>query len=102
MGKQGMRKVANICYQRAHYAAAEIGRLPGFEILTPEPFFKEFAVRTPRPVAEIKAALRSQEIIPGYDLSKDYPHLGDALLVCVTEMNTKDDIDTLVAALRGL
>lgn len=102
MGKQGMRKVAELCYQRAHYAAAEIGRLPGFEILTPEPFFKEFAVRTPRPVAEIKAALRGQDIIAGYDLSKDYPHLGDALLVCVTEMNTKDDIDTLVAALRNV
>lgn len=102
MGKQGMRKVAELCYQRAHYAAAEIARLPGFEILTPEPFFKEFAVRVPRPVAEIKAALRGQQIIAGYDLSRDHPHLGDALLVCVTEMNTKDDIDTLVAALRDV
>ncbi|MDQ5852517.1 MAG: aminomethyl-transferring glycine dehydrogenase subunit GcvPA [Chloroflexota bacterium] len=102
MGKQGLRKVAELCYQRAHYAAAEIGRLPGFEIVTPDPFFKEFAVRTPRPVHQIKAALREQGIIAGYDLKQDYPHLGDALLVCVTEMNTKADIDTLVAALRDL
>ncbi|HZG65537.1 MAG TPA: glycine dehydrogenase, partial [Herpetosiphonaceae bacterium] len=102
MGKQGLRKVAELCYQRAHYAAAEIGRLPGFEIVTPDPFFKEFAVRTPRPVAQIKAALREQGMIAGYDLKQDYPHLGDALLVCVTEMNTKADIDTFVAALRDL
>ena len=102
MGKQGMRKVAEVCYQRAHYAAAELAKLPGFEVSTPEPFFKEFVLRTPRPVKEINAALAQRGIIGGYDLESDYPHLGPAMLVCVTEMNTKTDIDTLVAALREL
>lgn len=102
LGKQGMRQVATVCYQRAHYAARELAQIPGFELLTPEPFFKEFALRTPRPVAEINAALARQGIVGGYDLRQDYPHLGDAMLVCVTEMNTKADIDTLVAVLREL
>jgi glycine dehydrogenase subunit 1 len=44
MGKQGMRKVAELCYHRAHYAAAEIARLPGYRLLGAGPFFKEFAV----------------------------------------------------------
>ncbi len=38
----------------------------------------------------------------GYDLSVDYPHLGNAMLVCVTEMNTKEDIDQFVQALRTI
>ena len=101
LGKQGFRQVAEVCYQRAHYAAAELAKLPGYDVLTPDPFFKEFALRTPRPAAEINAALRKQDIIGGYDLKQDYPHLGDALLLCVTEMNTRSDIDILVDALRN-
>jgi glycine dehydrogenase subunit 1 len=100
LGKHGLRHVAQLCYHRAHYAAAEIAKLPGYEILTPAPFFKEFAVRAPRPVAEINRALAQRGIIGGYDLKADYPQLGDAMLLCVTEMNAKADIDTLVTALR--
>ena len=102
LGKNGLRQVAEVCYQRAHYAAAELNRLPGFEVLTPAPFFKEFALRTPRPAAMINDALYARGIVGGYDLGQDYPHLGDAMLLCVTEMNTRTDIDTLVAALRDL
>jgi glycine dehydrogenase subunit 1 len=58
-------------------------------------------VRCPRPVAEVNAALRERGIIGGYDLSSDYPHLGNAMLLCVTEMNSRPEIDDLVAALKG-
>lgn len=101
MGKTGLRKVAELCYQRAHYAAKAIGNLAGYEVLEQGPFFHEFVVRCPRPVAEITQALHAQGIIGGYDLSKDYPHLGNAMLICVTEQNTKNDIDHLVAVLGG-
>jgi len=53
----------------------------------------------PRPVAEINARLHEQKIIGGYDLTKDYPHLGNAMLVAVTEMNTREQIDALAKAL---
>ncbi len=99
MGKTGLRTVAELCYHRAHYAAAEIAKLPGFELLTPTPFFKEFTVRTPKPVAELNRQLGIQGIVGGYDLKLDYPHLGDAMLIAVTEMNSKADIDAFVAAL---
>ncbi|MDW8212204.1 MAG: aminomethyl-transferring glycine dehydrogenase subunit GcvPA [Roseiflexaceae bacterium] len=102
VGRQGLRRVAELCYHRAHYAAAQIAQLPGYQVLDRGPFFKEFIVRTPRPVGEINAALREQGIIGGYDLSVDYPHLGDAMLLCVTEMNSRADIDALVAALRAV
>lgn len=100
MGKSGLRQVAELCYHRAHYAAAQIAALPGFELLTPEPFFKEFAVRTPGPVAELNLALERHGIVGGYDLSQDYPQLGNAMLIAVTELNSKADIDALVQALK--
>lgn len=102
LGKTGLRQVANLCYQRAHYAAAEIAKLPGFELITPDPFFKEFAVRTPKPVAELNRGLAERGIIGGYDLKLDYPQLGDAMLIAVTEMNSKADIDAFVTALNDL
>jgi glycine dehydrogenase subunit 1 len=102
MGRQGLRRVAELCYHRAHYAAAAIGRLPGYQVLDLGPFFREFVVRCPRPVAEVNAALRERGIIGGYDLSGDYPHLGDAMLLCVTEMNSRAEIDALVEGLKGM
>jgi glycine dehydrogenase subunit 1 len=102
LGKQGLRRVAELCYHRAHYAAAQIGRLPGFQVDDTSLFFKEFVVQCPRPVAAINAALRERGIIGGYDLSGDEPTLGDAMLLCVTEMNSKAEIDALVAALADV
>src|SRR5690606_34136886 len=87
MGRQGMRKVAELCYHRAHYAAAEIAKLPGYSVDADNPFFKEFVVRLPRPAAEINAALGKRGIVGGYDLSRDEPQLGNAMLLAVTEMN---------------
>jgi glycine dehydrogenase subunit 1 len=101
MGRQGMRRVAELCYHRAHYAANQIAQIPGYALAYPDqPFFKEFVVQCPRPVAEINAALRQQHIIGGYNLTPDEPHLENAMLLCVTEMTSKEDIDALVNALR--
>jgi glycine dehydrogenase subunit 1 len=105
LGCQGLRRVAELCYHRAHYAAQQLAALPGYEVpalAAKMPFFKEFVLRCPRPAAEINAALRGRAIVGGYDLREDEPQLGDAMLLCVTEMNTKGDIDDLVAALRDL
>ncbi|NCC36983.1 MAG: glycine dehydrogenase, partial [Chloroflexia bacterium] len=51
------------------------------------------------PVAEINAALREHQMIGGYDLSEDEPTLGNAMLLAVTEMNSKAEIDRLVELL---
>jgi glycine dehydrogenase subunit 1 len=102
MGRQGLRRVAELCYHRAHYAAAQIAQLPGFSVLDQGAFFKEFVVRCPRPVAEINAALRERNIVGGYDLASTYPQLGDAMLLCVTEMNSKREIDALVDTLKEI
>ncbi|MEI2692904.1 MAG: aminomethyl-transferring glycine dehydrogenase subunit GcvPA [Anaerolineae bacterium] len=100
MGKQGLRSVAEQCYHKGQYAATKISMLPGYEIVNTGPFFKEFVVRCPAPVEDVKAHLLLEwGIIPGYDLTVDYPELGECLLVCVTEMNTAEEIDALAEGL---
>jgi glycine dehydrogenase subunit 1 len=99
MGRQGIRQTAELCYHRAQYAASQIAALPGYSVQNRGPFFKEFVVECPRPVAEVNARLREHNIVGGYDLSHDYPALSNAMLVCVTEMASKEEIDTLVGAL---
>jgi glycine dehydrogenase subunit 1 len=99
MGKRGLRQVAELCYHKAHYAAEQIGKLPGYQVVTTRPFFKEFVVRCPRPPAAINRKLLEHQIIGGYELGRAYPHLADCLLFCVTELNTRAEIDRLVEAL---
>ncbi|HEX5503064.1 MAG TPA: aminomethyl-transferring glycine dehydrogenase subunit GcvPA [Thermomicrobiales bacterium] len=101
LGKQGLRTVAELCYQKAHYLARRVGAVAGVEVLGGGPFFNEFAVRLPRPAAEVNHALVQQGFLGGYDLAADYPELGDALLLCATETTRKADIDRLAEALAA-
>ena len=102
MGRNGLRQVGKLNYHKAHYAAEQIDRLDGYKVDTSKPFFNEFIVACPRPVAEINEALLNAGIIGGYDIGQHYFHLQNHMLVCVTEMNSKDEIDRLVAVLGGL
>ncbi len=96
LGKQGLREVAELCYHKAHYAAKKISGIPGYSLWTKEPFFNEFVVRCPDSVREINEFLLDEGILGGYDLGQDYPELKNHMLVAVTEMNSKADIDFLV------
>jgi glycine dehydrogenase subunit 1 len=100
MGKHGLRKVAELCYHKAHYAVQRIDDVKDFVVDKSKPFFHEFVVKCPRPVSEINQRLIEQGIIGGYDLGQDYPHVKDHMLVCVTEVNTKAEIDALIEALK--
>jgi glycine dehydrogenase subunit 1 len=101
LGKSGFKQVANLCYQKAHYAAEQISKLPGFELAFPDtPFFHEFVVKTPKSVAEINLHLENHWILGGYDLSQDYPEMKNHMLVAVTEKISREDIDDFVAALE--
>jgi glycine dehydrogenase subunit 1 len=106
MGRDGLRQVADLCFHKSHYAAAEIARLEGFRInpqAPDQPFFKEFVVRLPRPAAAVNRRLREEfGIIGGYDLGRDYPHLQQHMLLAVTELHTRAAIDRLVAALSQM
>jgi glycine dehydrogenase subunit 1 len=101
MGKQGLRRVAELCYHKAHYAAKEIGDLKGYALWNRGEFFHEFVVRCPKPVADINRFLLDEiNTLGGYDLGQDYPDLKDHMLLAVTEMISKEQIDDLVAGLK--
>jgi glycine dehydrogenase subunit 1 len=99
LGKAGLREVTELNYHNAHYAASQIAKLSGYQLWNTQPFFNEFVVTCPKPAAEINQALLRKGIIGGYDLVQEYPALKDQLMLAVTEMNPKDQIDALVVAL---
>ena len=103
LGPRGLREAAELCYQRAHAAAARIEALPGYE--TPErgPWFQEFLVRGPIPAAELAAELAARGIRPGLDVSaRPEPEAREALLFAVTEATSDGHVDALVEALAEI
>ena len=100
VGKTGLQQVANLCYQKAHYAAAELSKIPGMGLCFSQPFFHEFALCVGQSVEEVNSHLLEHGILGGYDLGKDYPSMKGYLLVAVTEMNSKEEIDMLVEVLK--
>jgi glycine dehydrogenase subunit 1 len=102
LGPDGFHEIGEVILARSHYAAAQLGKLPGVNVRFPEGFFKEMVVNfdgTGRSVESINAALRGHSIFGGRDLSSDFPELGESALYCVTELHTQTDIDQLVDAL---
>ncbi|MBF6599512.1 MAG: aminomethyl-transferring glycine dehydrogenase subunit GcvPA [Dehalococcoidia bacterium] len=101
LGARGLRRVAELCYEQAHEAARRIAALDGFVVEDDEPYFHEFVVRTPQPVARLNRRLLARGIIGGYDVSAVAGRDGTpAMLLCVTETNSRAEIDALVEALR--
>lgn len=99
LGQQGLRQVAELCYHKAHYAAQQLAAIKNMGLSFRAPFFHEFGLHLDRPAAEVNAHLLEHGILGGYDLGQDYPALKDHLLIAVTEMNSKEEIDTLVDVL---
>jgi glycine dehydrogenase subunit 1 len=100
LGKSGLKEVAELNYHKAHYAAEKISTVPGFSVNPIQPFFNEFVVHCPLPAAEINEMLLQHDILGGYDLGIDYPGLKYELLVAVTEMTSRSEIDLLVSVLE--
>jgi len=99
LGRQGLVQVANLNYQKAHYAARQITALPGYELCFESPFFNEFAVSCPISADDLNAHLLEHDILGGFALGEVHPDLKNCLLIAVTEMNSRQDIDNLVAHL---
>ncbi len=96
MGKRGLRQVAEQSYHKAHYAADRIAALPGYSLPLHGTFALEFPIACPSPASEINSRLLDYGIIGGLDIGDRIPN---GMLLCVTEVNTKDEIDALADAL---
>ena len=100
LGKNGLQELAKLNYHKAHYAAEKFSTVPGFMVNPVQTFFNEFVLHCPLPAAEVNQILLNHDILGGYDLSQDYPDLSHELLVAVTEMNSKSEIDFMVEVLE--
>jgi glycine dehydrogenase subunit 1 len=97
LGPVGLEELGRQCRSRAAYAAERLCSVPGVELLFPEaPFFKEFALRLPRPAADVRDALVGHGILAGIPLPDAD---GNALLVAVTEKRDRGEIDRYADAL---
>jgi glycine dehydrogenase subunit 1 len=101
LGKKGVREMAAANIQKANYAKAAF-KANGIEVVFEGPSFNEFVIRLNQPINELNRRLLNQGIIGGYDLGRNYPELINHMLVAVTELRTKEEIDTLVKELGDL
>lgn len=93
MGPVGMREVGTQCYSKAHYLQQELTQLAGFKIKNETAFFHEFVTTCPISPITLETELAKRGILSGLPIGED-------LLWCVTEMNTKEDMDHLVSAIK--
>ena len=104
LGPHGMRELGQTILQRCLLARKRLASVPNLTVcpLSGTPF-QEFVVRFEgKSVAEVNAALLERGILGGFDLSRDFPELGQCSLLCVTERTTEQDVDTLVKALTEI
>ena len=106
LGKQGLRRIAELCFHRSHYAARQIAAITRLQV-NPDSrgceFFREFVVELPRPVREVNTRLlKEYGIIGGYDLGRAYPGQQNRMLLSVTELNSRAEIDRLTQALASV
>lgn len=103
MGPHGLREAAQLACQKAHYAAAELTKLNGVELMYDAPFFKEFTLKVDGGAQQFLERAASAGFDLGPELSR-FPTLqgeaAEGILVAVTESRTREEIDSLVAALR--
>jgi glycine dehydrogenase subunit 1 len=99
LGKSGLRKLALLNYQRARYLRETLAA-KGLKTVFSGPTFNEFVVRVPNADEAFKRA-QKRGMVAGLRLGADYPELADTLLLCVTELHSKERIDALVGALAG-
>lgn len=93
LGSDGLAQVANLCASKAHDTAIKITEITGFDLKYTGEFFHEFITTCPIDVSVLMKKLEDKGILGGYPINND-------ILWCVTEMNTKAQIQELILAIK--
>jgi glycine dehydrogenase subunit 1 len=101
MGKHGLRRVGELSLAKAHYAASELGKVPGVRLRFAAPFFKEFTLQLPKSPERVVKRLMKDKILAGVPLKALDREYRDCLLVAVTEQRTREEIDAYGRALAA-
>lgn len=102
LGKEGVRDVALQNYHKAHYLKDRITAIAGVETVFHKPFFNEFVIRLPKPAAQVQKSLLDKGFLFGLDLGRFYENMSDSVLLNVTEMRTKEEMDLVCQTLEGI
>src|SRR5690625_2995805 len=98
IGKQGMKHIAMLNMQKTHYAKQLLAEVQ-LPIIFTGPFFNEIVVKLKFPVKEVNKQLQKKRMICGYDLGKTYASLHNHMLIAVTEIRSKEEIERFVQEL---
>ena len=93
--------MSELLVRRTAYARERLAQIDGVSLVHGQPVVREFAVSLSASVDRVIERCAEQGINPGYPLGRDYPELGDGLLVALTERRTRSDIDRLGQALSA-
>jgi glycine cleavage system P protein (glycine dehydrogenase) subunit 1 len=102
LGHAGLKQVALVSNNQTARLLQLLTAVDGIEQTFSGSFFHEVAVTFDRPVAPVLQALAAENILGGFDLSADYPELGNALLICATETKTDADLQHYANVLTGI
>jgi glycine dehydrogenase subunit 1 len=102
VGPHGLARVASTCIERTAGLVAALAAVPGVRVAFDGARFHEAVLLLDRPVRGVLEALAARGIVGGVDISRDYPSLGHALLVCATETRTPEDVATYARALADV
>lgn len=101
MGPGGLKQLCTISTQRAHYLAEQLTKIDGVKLAFDKPFFNEFVIEVKQPVQALLTSLKEKNVLAGIDLSFFKPELKNHILVAVTEMNTREDLDKFVTEMKA-
>jgi glycine cleavage system P protein (glycine dehydrogenase) subunit 1 len=102
LGADGLARVAQACHANTLALVQKLTVNACVEAVFSRPCFHESVLRLSLPLADVMRPLHAHNLLPGYDLSADYPELGNALLVCATEARTREDIELYVDHLNRI
>jgi glycine dehydrogenase subunit 1 len=102
MGPKGLKQLASIGAHRAHYLADELAKIDGVKLTFKQPFLNEFVVTIDADLAPVATELKERGILCGLQLSTFLPEMGNELLIAVTEMNSKADLDRYATQLKDV
>lgn len=102
LGEAGLRRLARANHASAVDLAERLAGVPGVEALN-ESFFNEFTLRVPGEAARLVEDMAEEGVLAGVPASRLLPDAGldDLIIVAATEVDTAEDREAFVAALRG-
>lgn len=102
LGPRGLQKLAQMNLSKTEYLKKKLLEIPNVKALFTQNTFNEFSITLPKPAEEVLAKLREKKIFAGISLQDYYPELKNSLLICVTEMNKKEELDRFAEELKNI